>query len=101
MHADSENDHVRMRQGQTCRREKKSRPGGGSAGAELRSGSAMGRRSFELTTNGVRLTQFSVIFRVKLTDFRVVVGPEWGLAMMGPFPSRADPGVLRVIQMTL
>ena len=46
--------------------------------------------------NGVRLTQFWVIFRVKLTDFRVIVDPEWSLAPMDPFPGHADPGVFRV-----
>ena len=30
----------------------------------------------------------------KLTDFRVVVDPEWSLAPMDPFPGHADPGVL-------
>ena len=37
-----------------------------------------------------------VIFRVKLTDFRVIVDPEWSLAPMDPFPGHADPGVFRV-----
>ena len=56
----------------------------------------MTRKSVKLTNNGVRLTQILVIFRVKLTDFRVIVDPEWSLAPMDPFPGHADPGVLRV-----
>ena len=35
----------------------------------------------------------------ELTDFRVIVDPEWSLAPMDPFPGHADPGVFRV-QMT-
>ena len=35
-----------------------------------------------------RLTQLWVIFRVKLTDFRVIVDPEWSLAPNGPFSGR-------------
>ena len=34
----------------------------------------------QLTNNGVSLTQLWVIFRVNLTDFRVIVDPEWSLA---------------------
>ena len=41
--------------------------------------------SADLTNNGVRLTQLWVIFRVKLTDFWVIVDPEWSLAPMDPF----------------
>ena len=58
--------------------------------------STMTRKSVKLTNNGVRLTQLRVIFRVKLTDFRVIVDPEWSLAPMDPFPGHADPGVFRV-----
>ena len=47
-------------------------------------------------TKWVRLTQLWVIFRIKLTDFRVIVDPEWSCAPMDPFPSYADPGVFRV-----
>ena len=32
----------------------------------------------------------------ELTDFRVIVDPEWSLAPMDPFPCHADPGVFRV-----
>ena len=71
-------------------------PGKGSIGAKLHSGSTMTRKSVKLTNNGVRLTQLWVIFRVKLTDFRVIVDPEWSLAPMDSFPGHADPGVFRV-----
>ena len=56
----------------------------------------MTRKSVKLTNNGVRLTQLSVIFRAKLSDFRVIVDPEWGLASMDPFPGHVDPSVFRV-----
>ena len=36
----------------------------------------MGQLSADLTNNGVRLTQLRVIFRVKLTDFPVIVDPD-------------------------
>ena len=55
----------------------------------------MTRKSVKLTNNGVRLTQLWVIFRVKSTDFRVIIDPEWSLAPMDPFPGHADPGVFR------
>ena len=45
----------------------------------------IGQLSADLTTNGVRLTQLWVTFRIKLTDFRVIVDPEWSLAPMDPF----------------
>ena len=45
----------------------------------------IGQLSADLTNNGVRLTQLCVTFRVKLTDFRVIVDPEWSLAPMDPF----------------
>ena len=45
----------------------------------------IGQLSADLTNNGVRLTQLWVTFRVKLTDFRVIVDPEWSLAPMDPF----------------
>ena len=32
----------------------------------------------------------------KLTDFWVIVDPEWSLAPMDPFPGHADPGVFKV-----
>ena len=32
----------------------------------------------------------------KLTDFRVIVDPEWSLAPTDPFPGHVDPGVFRV-----
>ena len=35
------------------------------------------------------------LFRVKLTDFRVIVDQEWSLAPKDPFPGHADPGVFR------
>ena len=70
-------------------------PEKGSFGAKLHSGSTTTRKSVRLTNNGVRLTQLWVIFRVKLTDFRVIVDPEWSLAPMDPFPGHADPGVFR------
>ena len=65
-------------------------------GAKLHSGSTMTRKSLKLTNNRVRLTQIWVIFRVKLTDFRVNDDPEWSLTPMDPFPGHADPGVFRV-----
>ena len=45
----------------------------------------IGQLIADLTNNGVRLTQLWVTFRVKLTDFRVIVDPEWSLAPMDPF----------------
>ena len=48
----------------------------------------IGQFSADLTNNGVRLTQLWVTFRVKLTDFRVIVDPEWSLAPMGQFPGQ-------------
>ena len=74
----------------------------GSIGAKLHSGSRMTRKSggqlsADLTNNGVRLTQFWVMFRVRLTDFRVIVDPEWSLAPMDPFQVKFDPGVFRVL----
>ena len=54
--------------------------------------------------NGVRLTQLWAIFRVKLTDFRVIVHqlhPEWSLAPMDPFRVTYDPGVFRVYKAVL
>ena len=71
-------------------------PGKGSIGTKHHSGSTMTGKSVKLTNNGVRLTQLLVKFRVKLTDFRVIVGTEWSLALMDPFPGHADPGVFRV-----
>ena len=47
-----------------------------------------GQLSADLINKGVRLTQLWVIFRVKLTDFRVIVDPEWILAPMDPFPGQ-------------
>ena len=49
----------------------------------------VGQLSADLTNNWV-------IFRVQLTDFRVIVNPEWSLAPMDPFPGHADPGAFRV-----
>ena len=47
--------------------------------------------------NGVRLPDPAPGYNcVKLTDFRVIVDPEWSLAPMDPFPGHADPGVFRV-----
>ena len=66
----------------------------GSVGAKLHSGSTETRKLVKLTNNGVRLTQFWVIFRVKLTDFRVIVDPEWSLAPTDPFPGHVDPDVV-------
>ena len=40
---------------------------------------------FSMFGLSVRLTQLWVTFRVKLTDFRVIVDPEWRLAPMDPF----------------
>ena len=74
----------------------------GSAGTRKKggqlgpNGSMMTRKSVKFTNNGVRLTQLLVIFRVKLTDFRVIVYPEWSLAPMDPFPGHADPVVFIV-----
>ena len=51
-----------------------------------------GQLSADLTNNGVRLTQLWVTFRVKLTDFRVIVDPEWSLAPMDPFRVNFWPG---------
>ena len=45
----------------------------------------MTRKSVKLTNNGVRLTQLWVIFRVKLTDFRVIVVPGMEFGPNGPF----------------
>ena len=56
----------------------------------------IGQLSADWTNNGVRLTNLWVTFRVKLTDFRVIVDPEWSLAPMDPFLRHADPGVFRV-----
>ena len=71
----------------------------------------MTRKSVKLTNNpleildacadspvgsSVKLTQLWVIFRIKLTDFGVIVDPEWSLSGMDPFPGHADPGVFRV-----
>ena len=67
-------------------------PGKGSIGAKLQSGSKMTRKlvSFLQTwhNNGVRLTQLWVTFRVKLTDFRVIVDPEFEFCPNGPFPGQ-------------
>ena len=52
--------------------------------AKLHSGSTMTRKLVKMTNNGVRLTQLLVKFRVKWTDFRVIVDPEWSLAPMDP-----------------
>ena len=52
--------------------------------------------SADLTNNGVRLTQLCVIFRVRLTDFRVIADPEWSLPPMDPLRVKFDPGVFRV-----
>ena len=57
----------------------------------------IGQLSADLTNNGVRLTQLWVIFHVKLTDFRIIVDPEWSLAPMDPFRVKFDPGVFRVL----
>ena len=54
----------------------------------------IGQLSADLTNNWVRLTQLWVIFRPRLTDFRVIVDPEWSLASMDPFPVKFDAGVL-------
>ena len=43
-------------------------PEKGPLGPKLHSGSTVTRKSVKLTNNGVRLTQFWVIFRVKLTS---------------------------------
>ena len=56
----------------------------------------IGQLCADLTNNGDRLTQLWVIFRVRLTDFRVIVDPEWSLAPMDPFRVKFDPGVFRV-----
>ena len=56
----------------------------------------IGQLSADLTNNGVRLTQLWVIFRFRLTDFRVNVDPEWSLAPMDPSRVKFDPGVFRV-----
>ena len=48
---------------------------------------------FAVTNYSVSLTQLWVIFRVKLTDFRVIVDPEWSLAPMDPFSVKFEPGV--------
>ena len=74
--------------------------GKGSIGVILNSGWNLTRNlvsfSADLTNNGVRLTRLWVIFRVKLTDFWVIVDPEWSLAEMDPFRVKHDPGVFRV-----
>ena len=41
--------------------------------------------SGDLTNNGFRLTQLWVIFRFRLTYFRVIVDPERSLTLMDPF----------------
>ena len=56
----------------------------------------IGQLSADLTNNGVRLTQLWVICRVKLTDFRVIVDPEWSLAQWTLSGSSFDPDVFRV-----
>ena len=56
----------------------------------------IGQLSADVTNNGVRLTQLWVIFRVRLTDIRVIVDPEWSLAPMDPFWVKFDPSVFRV-----
>ena len=56
-----------------------------------------GQLSADLSNNGVRLTQLWVIFRVNLTDFRVIVDPEWSLAPMDPFRVKFDPRILECI----
>ena len=45
----------------------------------------IGQLFADLTNNEVRLTQLWVIFRVKLTDYRVIIYPEWNLTPMDPF----------------
>ena len=52
----------------------------------------IGPVSADLTNNGVRLTQLWVMFRVKLTNFPVIVDPEWSLAPMDPFWVKFNPG---------
>ena len=53
----------------------------------------IGQLSADLKNNGVSLTLLWVIFRVRLTDFRVIVEPEWSFAPMDPFRVKFDPGV--------
>ena len=55
-----------------------------------------GQLSADLPNNRVRLTQLWVIFRVNLTDFRVIVDPEWSLAPMDHFRVKFDPRIFRV-----
>ena len=74
----------------------------GSIGAKLHSGSTMTRKSVSLTWN---MTQCwvnrsdPIICQVcgKLTNFRVILDPEWSLAPMDPFRVKFDPGIFRVV----
>ena len=74
--------------------------GKGSIGAKtpfrVKDDREIGQLSTDLTNNGVRLTQLWVTFRVKLTDFRVIVDPEWSSAAMDPFRVNFWPGCFRV-----
>ena len=45
----------------------------------------LGQLSADLTNIRVILTQLWVIFRDKLTDFRVIIDPEWSLTPVDPF----------------
>ena len=61
------------------------RPGKGSIGAKLHSGSTMTRKSVNLTWNMTQIWVNLTSLFVNLTDFRVIVDPEWSLAPDGPF----------------
>ena len=52
----------------------------------------IGQLSADLTNNGGRLTQLWVTFCVKLTDFWVIIDPEWSLAPMDPSRVNFWPG---------
>ena len=66
---------------------------GGQTPFRVKDNPEIGQLSADLTNNGVRLTQLWIIFRVKLTDFRVIVDSEWSLTPMDPFRVKFDPGV--------
>ena len=65
---------------------------GGQSPFRVKDDQEIGQLSAHLTNNGVRLSQLWVIFRIRLTDFRVIVDPEWSLAPMDPnFQVKFDP----------
>ena len=69
----------------------------GHAQFRAKSDPEFGQLCAGLTNNEVKLTQIWVKFLVKLTDFRVIVDPEWSLAPMDPFRVKFEPGVFRVL----